>query len=171
MWSSDTVTQSVRCSGLVAGRTVFQTVTFPSNTAVSTSTGTPVWAPRAETRHRAADSLIGPGRCLQNVRRKHVRGCRCIGTRHGHSQHRHDADGLHGNGPGVNIAPSANLRGADLTDFNLAGADLSGVNLTNATLNGAVLNGANLTGANLTGANLTGADLTEDPARTSPTRF
>ena len=44
-----------------------------------------------------------------------------------------------------NIAPSANLRGADLTDFNLAGADLSGVNLTNATMKGAVLNGANLT--------------------------
>jgi uncharacterized protein YjbI with pentapeptide repeats len=160
MWSSDTVTQSVRCSGLVAGRTVFQTVTFPSNTAVSTSTATPVWAPRpkldTERQTRSSDPAgacrtYGESMFAGADASARVMVMRSTGT----MPMDYTATGLD-----FNIVPSANLRGADLTDFNLAGADLSGVNLTNATLNGAALNGANLAGANLTGANLTGADLT-----------
>jgi uncharacterized protein YjbI with pentapeptide repeats len=160
MWSSDTVTQSVSCSGLVAGRTVFQTVTFPSNTAVSTSTATPVWSPRpkldTEQQTRSSDPAgacraYGDGVFAGANASARLMAARSTGT----MPMDYTATGL-----GFNIAPSANLRGGDLTDFNLAGADLSGVNLTNATLNGALLNGVNLTGANLTGANLTGVDLT-----------
>ena len=52
------------------------------------------------------------------------------------------------------IAPFADLSGADLS-----GADLSGANLRGADLSGANLRGANIYGADLSGANLRGADL------------
>ena len=60
---------------------------------------------------------------------------------------------------GFNIAPLANLRGADLRGANLSDADLSGANLRGADLRGADLSGANLRHANLRGAKLRGADL------------
>jgi len=67
------------------------------------------------------------------------------------------------------IVPSADLRGADLsdadlryadlTDANLRDADLSGADLSDANLRGADLRYANLSDADLRGADLTGADL------------
>jgi hypothetical protein len=57
------------------------------------------------------------------------------------------------------IAPGANLTGANLTGANLTHADLTGANLTGANLTGADLRGANLTHANLRDADLTHADL------------
>jgi hypothetical protein len=59
---------------------------------------------------------------------------------------------------GANLS-GADLRGANLHGANLSGADLSGANLSGADLRGANLHGANLYGANLYGANLRGANL------------
>ena len=68
------------------------------------------------------------------------------------------------NGQEREIAPfanlyGANLRGADLRGANLYGANLRGANLYGANLRGANLRGADLGGADLYGANLRGADL------------
>ncbi|HEV3155133.1 MAG TPA: pentapeptide repeat-containing protein [Candidatus Baltobacteraceae bacterium] len=59
----------------------------------------------------------------------------------------------------------ANLRGQDLSGFELSGVDLSGADLTNTNLSGAKLNGVDLSGARLDGANVNdtefvGCDLT-----------
>ncbi len=59
----------------------------------------------------------------------------------------------------VEIAPYADLRGANLGGADLRGADLRGADLYGADLRGADLYGADLRGANLYGANLGGADL------------
>jgi hypothetical protein len=66
------------------------------------------------------------------------------------------------NGLGVHNADLtfANLRDADLSNFNLWAANLSGANLSNADLKSADLGGTDLILANLTGAYLNGADLT-----------
>jgi uncharacterized protein YjbI with pentapeptide repeats len=63
------------------------------------------------------------------------------------------------NGIERNIAPDADLHGANLSDADLRGANLSGANLHGANLSDADLRGANLSGANLSGAYLRGADL------------
>lgn len=54
----------------------------------------------------------------------------------------------------------ANLRGADLTGANLSQANLRGADLSGATLDLTNLTGANLSGANLSGANINQANLT-----------
>ena len=58
---------------------------------------------------------------------------------------------------GYEIAPDADLRGANLSRADLCGANLSGADLSGADLSGADLCRANLCRANLCGANLCGA--------------
>ena len=57
------------------------------------------------------------------------------------------------------IAPFADLSGADLSGADLSGANLRGADLSGANLRGANLRGADLRGANIYGADLSGADL------------
>ncbi len=63
------------------------------------------------------------------------------------------------NGVEFEIAPNADLRGANLHDANLIDADLRDADLRDADLRGANLRDADLRGANLRGANLRGANL------------
>jgi uncharacterized protein YjbI with pentapeptide repeats len=165
IWSSNVVDQPVRCSGLVAGRTVFQTVTFPSNTAVSVGTPTPVWSPRPklDTERQSSSSdpagvcrAYGESQFASANASARFMASRTTGTM------RMDYTAIGGN---YNIKAGANLREADLTNFNLEGVDLTGVNLVGAKLQGTMLSKADLTAANLGGAhfdgtNLSGADLT-----------
>ena len=60
---------------------------------------------------------------------------------------------------GYEIAPNADLSGANLSSANLSSADLSGANLRGANLRSADLSYANLSYANLRGANLSYANL------------
>ena len=63
------------------------------------------------------------------------------------------------NGVEHEIAPSANLRYADLSDADLSDADLSRADLSDADLSGADLSGADLSGADLSGADLSSTNL------------
>ena len=63
------------------------------------------------------------------------------------------------NGKEIEIKPTADLSGANLSGANLYEADLSRANLSGANLSGANLSSANLFRADLYGANLIGADL------------
>ena len=65
------------------------------------------------------------------------------------------------NGVEYEIAPGADLSGANLSDADLSGASLSGANLRRANLRAADLSGANLSRAYLGGANLSGANLSD----------